>query len=95
MDALDAGTEVTAELLIDRGLIREGRDGLKVLGDGDIKKGLTVRAHKFSKSAAEKIQNLPLMKKHAVTALALLTAAFVANAAELRPVDPLRSAANA
>jgi large subunit ribosomal protein L15 len=38
-----------------RGLVRQFRDGVKVLGDGDLKVALTVRAHKFSKSAQEKI----------------------------------------
>ena len=37
------------------GLIRELRAAIKVLGDGDLKTALTVRAHKFSKSAEEKI----------------------------------------
>lgn len=51
----DAGTEVTPELLLERRVIRELKSGLKVLGDGELDKALTVRAHKFSKSAAEKI----------------------------------------
>ena len=51
----DAGTEVTPELLRARGLIRhKGR--LKVLGEGDLDKKLTVRAHAFSASAREKIE---------------------------------------
>jgi large subunit ribosomal protein L15 len=53
--AFDAGTEVTPELLLERRVIRDLKDGLKVLGDGELDKALTVRAHKFSKSAAEKI----------------------------------------
>jgi large subunit ribosomal protein L15 len=53
-DRFDAGTDVTPELLRERGLV--GRAGLiKVLGRGDIAKALTVRAHKFSGKAAEKI----------------------------------------
>ena len=51
----EAGTVVTPELLLERRVIRELKDGLKVLGDGDISLALTVRAHKFSKSAVEKI----------------------------------------
>jgi large subunit ribosomal protein L15 len=50
-----AGTEVTPELLLERGVIRDLKDGLKVLGDGELTSALTVRAHKFSKSAQEKI----------------------------------------
>jgi len=51
----EAGTEVTPELLLERGVIRDLKDGLKVLGDGELGQSLTVRAHKFSKSAQEKI----------------------------------------
>ena len=53
-ERFDAGTEVTPELLRERGLItRNGQ--VKVLARGDISKALTVRAHKFSGKAAEKI----------------------------------------
>lgn len=55
LDEFDAGTVVTPELLADRGIIRTARHPVKVLGDGDLTKKLTVRAHKFSKSAIEKI----------------------------------------
>jgi large subunit ribosomal protein L15 len=52
-----AGTEpVTPEMLKQKGLIHDMMDGVKVLGMGELKTKLTVRAHKFSKSAAEKIQ---------------------------------------
>ena len=50
----DAGTVVTPELLRERGIIRTARK-IKVLARGDIAKKLTVRAHKFSGKAAEKI----------------------------------------
>ncbi|HEY8363211.1 MAG TPA: 50S ribosomal protein L15 [Tissierellaceae bacterium] len=51
-------TIVTPELLIQEGLVKSGKvvDGIKILGDGDVKVKLTVRAHKFSKTAAEKIE---------------------------------------
>jgi large subunit ribosomal protein L15 len=50
-----AGVEVTPELLRERGLV--GRSGpIKVLARGEVGKALTVRAHKFSGKAAEKIQ---------------------------------------
>jgi large subunit ribosomal protein L15 len=53
-DRFDAGVEITPEVLRERGLV--GRTGLvKVLARGDIAKALTVRAHKFSGKAAEKI----------------------------------------
>ena len=47
---------VTPELLLQRGTIRNLRDGLKVLGEGELKAPLYVAAHLFSKSASEKIQ---------------------------------------
>jgi len=53
-EKFDAGTDVTPELLREHGLV--GRSGqVKVLARGDIAKKLTVRAHKFSGKAAEKI----------------------------------------
>jgi large subunit ribosomal protein L15 len=51
----EAGSEVTPQALLERGLVAALRDGVKVLGDGDLQKALTVRAHRFSKSAAGKI----------------------------------------
>jgi large subunit ribosomal protein L15 len=56
LNRFEAGTEVTPELLIERGIVKNPRDGIKILGDGEIKVGLTVKAHKFSQSAVEKIQ---------------------------------------
>lgn len=53
--AFEASTVVTPELLLEKRIIRDVKDGVKVLGDGDLGKALTVRAHKFSKSAVEKI----------------------------------------
>lgn len=47
---------VTPETLKQNGVIDDVKDGLKVLGMGDFKVKLTIRAHKFSKSAIEKIQ---------------------------------------
>jgi large subunit ribosomal protein L15 len=55
LDIFPAGTTVTPELLIASGLIRQVQADIKVLGDGELKNALTVHAHKFSKSAAEKI----------------------------------------
>ena len=52
----DADTVITPELLIERGLVRELHYGLKVLGEGELSKKFTVHAHKFSKSAQEKLQ---------------------------------------
>ncbi len=56
LDLFDAGTEVTPDVLIANGLIKSVKDGVKILGDGEITKAITVRAHKFSKSAEEKLK---------------------------------------
>jgi large subunit ribosomal protein L15 len=49
------GKSVTPELLVERGLVHKGRM-VKVLGNGELKAAVTVSAHKFSKSAREKIE---------------------------------------
>ncbi|ADG81201.1 50S ribosomal protein L15 [Thermincola ferriacetica] len=49
------GTVVTPELMKQEGIISSIKDGVKVLGNGNLEKKLTVQAHAFSKSAAEKI----------------------------------------
>lgn len=55
LNAFSAGDTVTPELLSAHGIVRSMRDGVKILGDGDLKVALTVHAHAFSKSAREKI----------------------------------------
>src|SRR6266436_4394113 len=55
LNGFAAGQTVTPELLRATGLIRQLRVGIKVLGDGELNTALTVQAHKFSKSAEEKI----------------------------------------
>ncbi len=52
----EKGTTVNTEKLKEAGLIKKVLDGVKVLGDGEIKNPLTVIAHKFSKAAIEKIK---------------------------------------
>ncbi len=47
---------ITPELLLERGIIKKVRDGLKVLGNGELTKKLTVKATKFTGSAKEKIE---------------------------------------
>ena len=54
-DRFEAGDVVTPELLRERGLVARGRRPVKVLARGDLGKQLTIRAHKFSGKAAEKI----------------------------------------
>lgn len=51
-----AGTEVTPELLMEQGIVKNPMAGIKILGNGEIQVGLTVKANKFSQSAVEKIQ---------------------------------------
>jgi large subunit ribosomal protein L15 len=55
LELFDAGSVVDIEALGKAGLIGQLKDGLKVLGDGELTKALTIKAHKFSKSAQEKI----------------------------------------
>jgi large subunit ribosomal protein L15 len=54
-EVFEAGSSVTPDLLRERGLVRKTGVRIKVLGRGEISKKLTVQAHKFSGSAAEKI----------------------------------------
>ena len=54
-EVFDAGTVVTPELLRERGLVGSGAAPVKVLARGDVAKALTIKAHKFSGKAAEKI----------------------------------------
>ena len=56
LNVFEEGAEVTAEALKEKGLIKKTDSGLKVLGDGKLEKKLTVKANKFSKSAAETIE---------------------------------------
>jgi large subunit ribosomal protein L15 len=53
--ALGAGTKVDPESLQERGIVKNLKDGLKILGMGELKHAIHVRAHRISKSAAEKI----------------------------------------
>lgn len=55
LNAFAPGQVVSPEELRGAGLVRQLRDGVKVLGDGELKVPLTVRAHAFSKSAEQKI----------------------------------------
>jgi large subunit ribosomal protein L15 len=51
------GEEFTPESLLAAGVVKKLRSGLKILGNGDLTRKITVKAHVFSKSAMEKIQN--------------------------------------
>ncbi len=56
LERFPEGTVVTPELLQTTGLVRKLGDGLKVLGDGELKKNLVVQAHRFSATARAKIE---------------------------------------
>jgi large subunit ribosomal protein L15 len=55
LEAFEAGTIVTPEVLREHGLVKSFRDGVKILARGKLTKALTVRAHKFSAKAQEEI----------------------------------------
>lgn len=56
LNLFEDGSEVTPELLVEKGVVSQLKDGLKVLGNGSVEKKLTVRAHKFSAVAKEAIE---------------------------------------
>ncbi len=56
LDRLETGAAVTPALLLERGLIKNVKDGVKVLGEGELSHPLTVEAHRFSQTALQKIQ---------------------------------------
>lgn len=56
LNQFEDGTEVTPELLIETGVVKNEKAGIKVLGNGSLKKKLTVKAHKFSASAKAAIE---------------------------------------
>lgn len=55
LNVFESGTEVTPEKLLEAGVIKKIGDGVKILGDGNLEKALTVKVHAFSQTAAEKI----------------------------------------
>ena len=56
LNQFEDGAEITPELLKSEGILKKQLDGVKILGNGELAKKLTVKAHKFSKSAVEKIE---------------------------------------
>lgn len=56
LNRFEDGTVVDFDLMLQSGLVKQVKDGVKVLGNGELEKKLTVKAEKFSKSAAEKIE---------------------------------------
>ena len=58
LEAFDNDTVVSVETLIEAGIVKNPRDGVKILGNGELTKKLTVQANAFSASAVEKIEAL-------------------------------------
>ena len=58
LEVFEENTVVTIDLLKEKGLIKKELDGLKILGNGNLTKKLTVRADKFTNSAKAKIENI-------------------------------------
>ncbi len=58
LNIFEDGTEITPELLKANGVISKIKDGVKVLGNGELERKLTVKATKFTKGAVEKIESV-------------------------------------
>lgn len=56
LNVFEDNSKITPELLIEKGIIKNVKDGVKILGNGELKVKLDVSAHAFSKSAIEKIE---------------------------------------
>ncbi len=56
-ESFNAGDEITPEVLHGKGLIKKAKHDLVILGNGDISKALKISAHRFTKTAREKIEN--------------------------------------
>lgn len=56
LNRFEDGAEVTPAVLKDMGIVKQQLDGVKILGEGELEKKLTVKAHKFSKSAVAMIE---------------------------------------
>lgn len=56
LERFDNGTEVTVNTLIEEGIIKNSKDGVKILGNGELTKKLTVKANAFSAGAIAKIE---------------------------------------
>ena len=57
LNKFEDGTEITPELLKDMGLVKKQLDGIKVLGNGELEKKITIKANRFSTKAVSKIEN--------------------------------------
>lgn len=57
LNRFEEGTEVTPQLLLEKRIVRKEKDGIKILGSGELNVSLTIKAHKFSASAREAIES--------------------------------------
>ena len=89
LDRFDAGAEVTPEVLADAGLIRNARTEVKILGQGELSKKLSITAHAFSATAREKIEgaggSVTALKEPKVKKARKRRQAPVAEAADAEP----------
>ena len=89
LDRFDAGAEVTPEVLAEAGLIRNARTEVKILGQGELSKKLSVTAHAFSAAAREKIEgaggSVTALKEPKVKKVRKQRPARVAEEAEAEP----------
>lgn len=58
LEKFDNGADVTVDTLIESGIVKNPKDGVKILGNGELTKKLNVKANAFSASAKEKIETL-------------------------------------
>ena len=56
LERFENGTEVTVATLVEQGIVKNPRDGVKILGNGELTKKLTVKANAFSEGAVAKIE---------------------------------------
>ena len=56
LELFDAGDHITPDLLRERGYVRDRKKPVKILGNGQVTKSVTVAAHKFTQSARDKIE---------------------------------------
>lgn len=56
LNRFEDGTEITPDFLIESGMVKELGYGIKILGDGELERKLTVKANKFTQSAIQKIE---------------------------------------
>lgn len=62
LNSFAEGTEVTPEILVESGVVKNTKSGIKILGNGEVTVKLTVKANKFSQSAVEKIEAVEAVK---------------------------------